>query len=286
MKSIRRSSIRTTIGILLLSSGIILPNISHAYVNIRCNSFDAVDSEDCYSVYKDINIDHSHSGAWVTPGQSSLYEAHTSEVSDGSTAGVYIGSANLATGALKSKSESIYIDGLGSSAVVGLIGFGDRVSINEDFTDSLEVTLSVDWEGVVDTNSIHGRGGTRIHLAVVQTGYNEIININNILNGPLFPDTLLYTFSLPDTRNYFDFTLALGTWSRTGDSEGDYTIVDFGNTANFDILLPDGYTFSSASGGLLTEAAPPPAVPEPNTLALFGIGLAGLGFARKKRKSA
>ena len=30
----------------------------------------------------------------------------------------------------------------------------------------------------------------------------------------------------------------------------------------------------------------PPAVPEPATLALFGLGLAGMGFARKKRKSA
>ena len=28
------------------------------------------------------------------------------------------------------------------------------------------------------------------------------------------------------------------------------------------------------------------AVPEPVTLALFGLGLAGLGFAQKKRKSA
>ena len=35
-----------------------------------------------------------------------------------------------------------------------------------------------------------------------------------------------------------------------------------------------------------TRPESPPSVPEPATHALFGLGLAGLGFARKKRKSA
>ena len=38
--------------------------------------------------------------------------------------------------------------------------------------------------------------------------------------------------------------------------------------------------------GALEELKLVTPVPEPATLALFGIGLAGLGFARKKKKSA
>ena len=36
--------------------------------------------------------------------------------------------------------------------------------------------------------------------------------------------------------------------------------------------------------GWLEPPVPPATVPEPGTLALFGLGLAGLGWARKKNK--
>jgi len=50
-----------------------------------------------------------------------------------------------------------------------------------------------------------------------------------------------------------------------------------GPIATHDFCQPDYYNAFDRS---------PSAVPEPATLALFGIGLAGMGFARKKRKSA
>ena len=37
---------------------------------------------------------------------------------------------------------------------------------------------------------------------------------------------------------------------------------------------------------VLTNVVDPIAAPEPATLALFGIGLVGLGFARRKRKTS
>lgn len=55
---------------------------------------------------------------------------------------------------------------------------------------------------------------------------------------------------------------------------------DFSNTASLSLVLPDGVTFSSASGQFLT----PTGVPEPASLALFGAGV--LGFRLLRRRNA
>lgn len=68
----------------------------------------------------------------------------------------------------------------------------------------------------------------------------------------------------------------------TGGSIGD-ALLDFGGTAYFDVILPDGFTFTSESGFFLTERQAA-TVPEPGSLALFGVGLAGLAGARMRRR--
>ena len=60
---------------------------------------------------------------------------------------------------------------------------------------------------------------------------------------------------------------------------------DFLSTGIMNLEIPDGVTFLYSDSGY-TPRSPEQSIPEPATFVLFGIGLAGLGFARKKKKSA
>jgi hypothetical protein len=83
-----------------------------------------------------------------------------------------------------------------------------------------------------------------------------------------------------------------GTFSFTGDQAtipilmslsagGQYGFADFGDTATFSFnALPDGVSYTSASGNFLSGS-----VPEPSTWAMLLLGFAGIGFMAYRRKS-
>lgn len=62
------------------------------------------------------------------------------------------------------------------------------------------------------------------------------------------------------------------------DDTGDFTSVSFWGNGNGEFLVAGGQVRYA-----LLDQGSLPGVPEPATLALFGLGIAGLGFARKKK---
>jgi hypothetical protein len=73
------------------------------------------------------------------------------------------------------------------------------------------------------------------------------------------------------------------SFSQALDNCGFGALCDFTNTARLSFTLPAGVRFTSDSGVFLTEAsAPPSTVPEPATLILIGLGMAGLGGSRRR----
>ena len=175
--------------------------------------------------------------------------------------------------------------GFGVSAQASLIIEGN---FSGDFSGSI-ASLSGSFEAIFDDSVLIG------------TGSESFTDQYNLTSLTLNPSTIgISTFTTSNVAmNLFFINGVLentqiggappSTVSVLG-SEGDFLVffdsvqprfVGIAYTENNEAVFD--YADGDSVSGTITISS---AVPEPATLALFGIGLAGLGFARKKKKSA
>ena len=205
-------------------------------------------------------------------------------------------SADMTTGQLK-----INVGAVGNTAASARAGFGDVITVipTSGFSDAFfSFTAKLEIAGNVSGNADAGgtlqlipfgnaTGGQLVTGEVICTADPTVCSPLSQTPGGSVDQILLATVDVPTNNlqvfiqeTFFAAVNCINSNCLSSQSGGS----DFSHTAQLSLILPAGFTFTSDSGVLLSNA-PTPSVPEPSTLPLLVTGLLGLaGMARRSRR--
>ena len=171
----------------------------------------------------------------------------------------------------------------------------DDVHVRNSTTANLLTGGSIDWYlQSFDTSTVNISGGTLVDF--LEAYDTSEVNVSGGTMGDnlyAFDDSTVTVSGGSIEKDLYAFNDSTLTIIGTGFNfaYGDYGTGNWTNGTTLTGTLEDGTAFNNDvtifSSGTVTLAAPATAVPEPSSIAMFGIGALGLfGYGRRRRQTS
>lgn len=186
--------------------------------------------------------------------------------------------ASLAAGAAGAAPVSTTLNGTAAAAITGIKSSTPSIGLGTIFTNTLFTAIG----SATDDMDVAGVAGAMLTLSPVTATVGSAVNFTSGIGN--FAGSVNLASATGSVTNRTVDLYVLGTFTPAG-ALGTYAPGAMSLTFSFTQTGGAGKAVSGSFSLASPPAAAPISVPEPMSMALFGMGLAGLGVAASRKKA-